>query len=53
MGRNHNTPGQGFITIINKSRHPYTYNFNKIDNTFSLYSIDAFLEKEYEGNITM
>jgi len=53
MGRNPNTPGQGFITIINKSRHPYTYNFNKIDNTFSLYSIDAFLEKEYEGNITM
>ena len=46
-------PGQGFIAIANKSRNKYTYSFDKIDDEFSLYSLNVFLTKDNEQSVTI
>ncbi|MCQ2253403.1 MAG: SiaB family protein kinase [Bacteroidales bacterium] len=48
-----NPKGQGFITIINKSRHQYDYDFIKLNENYSLYSMNVYLDKENENDITM
>lgn len=45
--------GQGFVTIINKSRHDYDYDYWKINNIYSLFALSAYLDKESEKDITM
>ncbi len=47
------SPGKGFIAIANKSRNKYTYFFDKIDEDFSLYSLNVFLTKENEGTVAL
>ena len=47
------SPGKGFIAIANKSRNKYTYFFDQIDDQFSLYSLNVFLTKDNEHNVTI
>ncbi|MCR5455119.1 MAG: SiaB family protein kinase [Bacteroidales bacterium] len=47
------SPGKGFIAIANKSRNKYTYYFDQIDSSFSLYSLNVFLTKENEQAVAM
>lgn len=53
MQLNPDCKGQGFITIMNKSRHDYDYDFWKINNKYSLFAINSYLDKESEKDITM
>lgn len=47
------SPGKGFIAIVNKSRNKYTYFFDQIDGGFSLYSLNVFLTKENEQSVAL
>ncbi|MBR4265975.1 MAG: SiaB family protein kinase [Bacteroidales bacterium] len=43
----------GLIKIMNKSRHQVEYNFSKIDNNYSLFSVSIFLDKESNADIVL
>ncbi len=45
--------GIGYVTILNKSKHQYDYQFYKLDNNCSLFALSAYLDKENDKDITM
>jgi len=53
IGKQADFKGLGYITILNKSRHQYDYEFYKIDKKYSLFTLSAYLDKDNDKDITM